>query len=141
MGDRVEIRTEGATRTILIVDDVEYTAEALEFALNGIQDVVVRAVHSAADAIRILDDGSERVGVVVTDIRMPVMDGFDLIQFIRAHRRYGAMPIIVITADTDPGTPERTSRLGANAFFSKPFSPIAVRRTLENLLYAKPDSV
>jgi CheY-like chemotaxis protein len=41
----------------------------------------------------------------------------------------------VVTADADPETPERASRLGANAFFGKPFSPRAVRRTLEDLLY------
>jgi CheY-like chemotaxis protein len=63
------------------------------------------------------------------------MDGFELIRFVRSHRQHLKTPIIVVTADTDPETPERASRLGANAIFAKPFSPRAVRRALEDLLY------
>jgi DNA-binding NarL/FixJ family response regulator len=44
------------------------------------------------------------------------------------------MPIIVVSADTDPATPERVVALGAEAFFPKPFSPALVRRKLEQLL-------
>jgi CheY-like chemotaxis protein len=86
--------------------------------------------------VRILDDRDKVVRAVLTDIRMPGMDGFELVRFVRSHRRHVGTPIIVVTADTDPETPERASRLGANAFFGKPFSPRAVRRALEDLLYA-----
>ena len=48
--------------------------------------------------------------------------------------------MIVVTADTDPDTPARTALLGANAYFSKPFSPRAVRETLERLLHANPSA-
>jgi CheY-like chemotaxis protein len=121
--------------TVLIVDDTELSAAALEIACSGIPGMEVKAVSSAREAVRILDDRNTAVRAILTDIRMPAMDGFDLIRFIRSHRRHVRTPIIVVTADTDPETPERTSRLGANAFFGKPFSPRAVRRTLEELLY------
>ena len=124
----------GAPGTVLIVDDTELTAAVLEMACSGIPGMEVRSVSSAREAVRILDDRDTPVRAVLTDIRMPAMDGFDLIRFIRSHRRHVGMPIIVVTADTDPDTPERTSRLGANAFFGKPFSPRAVRRMLEELL-------
>jgi DNA-binding response OmpR family regulator len=125
----------GTPGTVLIVDDTELSAAALEMACFGIPGIEVKSVSSAREAVRILDDRDTAVRAVLTDIRMPAMDGFDLIRFIRSHRRHVRMPIIVVTADTDPDTPERTSRLGANAFFGKPFSPRAVRRTLEELLY------
>ncbi len=64
------------------------------------------------------------------------MDGFELIRFIRAQVRYAQLPIIVVTADTDPETPARSFRLGADAYFSKPFSPRAIRLKLEQLLHA-----
>ncbi len=44
------------------------------------------------------------------------------------------MPILVISGDPNPDTPQRALRAGANAFFAKPFSPAAVRRMLEELL-------
>ncbi len=125
----------GSPGTVLIVDDTELSTATLEVACSGIPGVEVRSVSSAREAVRILDDRDAPVRAVLTDIRMPAMDGFDLIRFIRSHRRHARTPIIVVTADTDPDTPERTSRLGANAFFGKPFSPRAVRRTLEELLY------
>ena len=53
---------------------------------------------------------------------------------VRADQRLSAMPIIVVSADTDPSTPQRIAELGVEAFFSKPFSPALVRRKLEQLL-------
>jgi CheY-like chemotaxis protein len=121
---------------ILIVDDTETSAAALELVCASIPGVRVTAVRSALDAVRILQEPPEPVSAVVTDIRMPRMDGFELIQFIRAQGRYAGMPIVVVTGDTDPDTPARSSRLGANAVFTKPFSPREVRKTLEELLHA-----
>jgi CheY-like chemotaxis protein len=44
------------------------------------------------------------------------------------------MPIIVVSADTDPATPQRIAALGVEAYFPKPFSPAMVRRKLEQIL-------
>jgi CheY-like chemotaxis protein len=55
---------------------------------------------------------------------------------VRQDRRLSGTPIIVVSADTDPETPDRIAELGVNAFFAKPFSPAQVRRKLEQLLNA-----
>ena len=127
------------TKTVLIVDDTEEGGAAIEQACTGIPGMDLWVVSSAVEAVRILEDRDKSISAVVTDIRMPRMNGFELIEFIRAHLRHAAVPIIVVTADTDPGTPQRVSRLGANAYFAKPFSPRAIRRTLEELIHAKCD--
>jgi CheY-like chemotaxis protein len=126
--------------TVLIVDDTEASSAALELAVAAIPGIGISTVSSALDAVRILRDQGPSVCAVLTDIRMPHMDGFDLIRFIRADPRLAATPVIVVTADTDPDTPARTALLGANAYFSKPFSPRAVRETLERLLHANPSA-
>ena len=120
--------------TVLIVDDMAASTAALEEACAAVPGVSVLGVTSALDAVRILRDGDQPICAVVTDIRMPHMDGFELIRFMRADRKHAATPIVVVTADTDPETPELASRLGADAFFTKPFSPAAIRRTLGELL-------
>jgi two-component system chemotaxis response regulator CheY len=119
---------------VLIVEDSETSAVMLEIAFEGIPGVSVRMAPSAVEALRILDGVPGAVGVMVTDLNMPCMDGFELICRVRADQRLSGMPIIVVSADTDPATPERVAALGVEAFFPKPFSPAVVRRKLEQLL-------
>jgi CheY-like chemotaxis protein len=129
---------QGAVGSVLIVDDTEASAAALEFACAAIPGIGLSIVSSALEAVRVLRNPGQPVSAVLTDIRMPYMDGFDLIRFIRADQRFAGTPIIVVTADTDPDTPARAALLGANAYFTKPFSPRAVRETLERLLNGNP---
>lgn len=122
--------------TILIVDDTESSVAALEIALAQIPGVEVVFVSSAAEVLQSLKGGGRSISAVITDLCMPAMDGFELIERIRADGANSGIPIVVVTGNTDPETPERISRMGADAFFLKPFSPAAVRQTLEKLLYA-----
>jgi two-component system chemotaxis response regulator CheY len=123
-------------RKVVIVEDTDACLETLEIAFLSIPGVTVVATSSARQALDILETGS--VSALVTDLNMPRMDGFELIQRVRSNGRYGALPVIVVSGDTDPRTPERVSRLGVDAFFSKPYSPAQVRDKLEYLLNANP---
>ena len=67
---------------------------------------------------------------------MPLMDGFELIERLRSGDRHERLPVIVLSGDTDPETPGRIRRLGADAFFAKPYSPTEVRNKVEELLNA-----
>lgn len=127
-----EIRSNG--RPVLVVDDSENNAAMLEIALSNIPGVTVVLASSAREAWRILSGAGPSIRAIVTDLNMPHMDGFELIRRIRADGRLAATPIVVVSADTDPGTPERVSRMGVSAFFTKPFSPAQVRRKLEQIL-------
>jgi CheY-like chemotaxis protein len=120
--------------SVLIVEDSENSAATLEIAFLAIPGVSVRHASSALDALRILNGDGDGVRAIVTDLNMPRMDGFELIRRIRQHERLHATPIIVVSADTDPDTPERISQLGVSAFFAKPYSPAQVRRKLEQIL-------
>jgi len=119
---------------VLIVEDSENSAAMLEIAFLGIPGVSVLTTPSGVEALRILDGGSSSVRAVVTDLNMPRMDGYELIRRVRSHEKLSGMPIIVVSADTDPATPDRIAALGVQAFFPKPFSPALVRRKLEQLL-------
>jgi CheY-like chemotaxis protein len=119
---------------VLIVEDSENSAAMLEIAFLGIPGISVLMAPSATEALRLLEGGSGTVRVVVTDLNMPRMDGYELIRRVRADQRLSGMPIIVVSADTDPSTPQRIAALGVEAFFPKPFSPALVRRKLEQLL-------
>jgi CheY-like chemotaxis protein len=119
---------------VLVVEDSENSADMLEIALLGIPDIAIQMTASATEAMRILGSANPPVRVIVTDLNMPGMDGFELIRRVRADGRYANLPIVVVSADTSPDTPSRIAALGVDAFFPKPFSPAQVRRKLEQLL-------
>ena len=127
-------RGNGNARAVLVVEDSENSAVMLEIAFLGIPGIAVLLTRSAVEAMRILNSADAHVSVIVTDLNMPHMDGFELIRQVRADRRLSNLPIIVVSADTDPTTPARIAELGVDAFFPKPFSPVQVRRKLEQLL-------
>jgi CheY-like chemotaxis protein len=123
-------------RTVLIVEDAESCATTLEIALLAIPHIHVRVAPTARQALEILSSSAGSFCALVTDLNMPSMDGFELIQRVRSDSRTAQLPIVVISGDCDPQTPERLNRLGANAYFGKPYSPAQVRQKVEQLLDA-----
>jgi two-component system, chemotaxis family, chemotaxis protein CheY len=123
-------------QTVFIVEDCEGAAAPLEVALQAIMGVRVQLFSSAHEALRMLTSSTDHVAALVTDLHLPSMDGFELIRLIRSNQRYTALPIVVVSGDTRPATLERLFRLGADAYFPKPYSPTEIRQKLESLLNA-----
>ena len=123
--------------TILLVDDSEDCLATMDLALQTLPGVVIRTSLSAEAALVALDDREhDTVSAVITDIHLPEMTGLELVTRIRQDPRFRLLPILVVSADADPSTPARALGLGANAYFAKPFSPSAMRKKLEELIYA-----
>jgi len=120
--------------TILVVEDNDACRDALEAALTKLPEFAVRTVATAEQALECLAD--EDICALVTDLHLGQMDGFELIDWVRSHHRRSSLPILVISGDSDPDTPARLATIGANAYFSKPFSPAAVCSKLEQLIHA-----
>ncbi len=120
------------SRTVLVVEDAEICRDTLEVALLNLPGLVVHSVTTAEEALQWL--ASKQVCALVTDLRLPRMDGFELIETIRSHPSCSALPILVISGDSDPRVSARVAGLGANAYFAKPYSPAAVRHKLEQLI-------
>jgi CheY-like chemotaxis protein len=119
---------------ILIIEDSEDVA-ALEIALSSLNGSSTKVVGDGHQALALLNNNNQEIAAVITDLHMPRVDGFDVLTAIRGNHRYRNLPIIVISGDNDPDVRSRVYALGANAFFTKPYSPTSVRETLENLLY------
>jgi len=123
-----------AVMTILLVDDSEDCLATLDLALQTLPGIVIRPSRSAEAALATLEN--DTVSAVITDIHLPEMTGLELVSRIREDQRFRSLPILVVSADADPSTPARALGLGANAYFAKPFSPSAMRKKLEELIYA-----
>lgn len=120
------------TRIVLVVEDADLCRDTLEIALMKLPNLVVCSVTTAEEALQWLD-GNEPCALV-TDLHLPRMSGFELIQTVRSQPLRSGLPILVISGDSDPRIPERVAHLGASAFFSKPYSPAEVRQKLEQLI-------
>ncbi|HCC58889.1 MAG TPA: hypothetical protein DEQ47_16835 [Solibacterales bacterium] len=121
-------------RTIVVVEDSFDCAETLQIALESIAGVDIRVVASGQAALEFLARCGEDVAAVVTDLQMPRMSGMDLLTRLKSDPRLRQIPVLIISGDSDPRLPARSLSFGAHAYFSKPYSPIQVRQTLEQLL-------
>lgn len=119
----------------MVVEDSPQMAATLEVALDGMSGTEVTCLGGAPEALEWLKGArGEEVCALVTDLNMPGVDGFELIERVRVLPGSRRLPIIALSGDTDPGTPARALSAGADAFFAKPCSPVQLRRRLVELM-------
>jgi PAS domain S-box-containing protein len=120
----------GNGERVLLVDDEEFILETAREALFDAGYRVFTAERGEAALDRVEDD---EIDIVVTDLRMPEMDGFDLIRTLRA--RHPNLPIVAASGVAD-GRTDEALEAGANAFLAKPFSAETLQSTLYEALHA-----
>jgi len=105
---------------ILIVDDVAVNLKLLRIRLEGEGHSVVQA-RNGVEALKVLD--AEGADVIISDILMPVMDGYRLCHEVRRSERFKDIPFIIHTATyTSPADKELSLGLGADCYLHKPAS-------------------
>lgn len=107
-------------QTVLTVDDSRVMRDLLRRALEPAGFRVVQAVDGV-DGLRVLDD--ERPDVIITDINMPNMDGFQLIEAVRGDASRPRVPILVLSTESDDAKKARARSAGATGWIVKPFQP------------------
>ena len=115
---------------ILIVDDNKASLAAARSALCD--DHKVTAVTMGTQALRFLD--SNCCDLILLDINMPEMDGFEVMKRIREKDGCAEIPIIFLTADDDAETENRCLEEGALDFIAKPFAPSVMRSRINRIL-------
>jgi len=107
---------------ILVVDDSTDNANVLTLLLRQ-KGYTAVAVASGAEAIRFL----EKIipAVVILDVMMPGMDGFEVLQWIRGNQCLARLPVMMYTADPSPEVHGRALRSGAQEFLVKGRAPIS----------------
>lgn len=117
-------------KTLLIVDDDKTNLINAKETLRGLYKVV--AVTSGEQAISYLKKWTP--DLIMLDINMPDMSGFELLSLIRENDLLASMPFIFLTADSDPETESRCLELGASDFISKPFVPTVMCSRIARIL-------
>ena len=106
---------------ILIVDDEPSALVLLETILRR-ENYVVRKATSGSEALRILGRGEELCNLVISDIRMPEMDGRELVTRLRANPRLSTIPVIMCTSTADRATVVDLIGHGVRDYIVKPFN-------------------
>ncbi|MCD4665098.1 MAG: response regulator [Bacteroidales bacterium] len=116
---------------ILIVDDEPNILRLLEYNLKQKYDVVLK--NDGLEAMLWLQDGNVP-NLIVTDVMMPNMNGFELMQNIRNSGFFKNIPIIFLTAKSDSVDRVKGLKEGADDYLVKPFNPEELDARIENLL-------
>jgi PAS domain S-box-containing protein len=115
---------------LLIVDDQEANVSLLEQMLRG---AGYSSISSTKDPFEVCDlHASNRYDLIILDLQMPRMDGFQVMEKLKAVETSGYLPVLVITAQPDQKV--RALRAGAKDFVSKPFDLTEVLLRVHNML-------
>ena len=120
MGDDPHQDMRLANRSILVVDDSEINREVAKQILEG-EGARVFLASDGGQALSILGSSARDVHIVLMDIQMPVMDGYEATRQIREVLQLTELPVVALTADVLEGQQAATLKAGMNEFVAKPF--------------------
>lgn len=121
----------GKQLDILIVEDSRTQAEHLRYILEK-KDFQVSLATNGQEALGVLEQ--RRPDIVVTDIVMPEMDGYELCRRIRADRRFKDLPVILVTTLSEPTDVIKGLEAGATNFITKPYDEKYIISRIEYLI-------
>ena len=123
--------TSTAPARVLVVDDDPSMRLLCAISLQREGHVVVEApdVPTALTHAR-----SEAPDLILTDVSMPELDGFELAEELRRDARTRTIPVVFISGETEPANEARARALGALAYLTKPFDPAALAAVVESAL-------
>lgn len=121
-------------KRILIVDDSPTIRRMVAASFLSTPGVETAEAASGLHAIEVLT--TSPVHLMVLDLNMPDMHGVEVLRFVRAHERYRALPIIVLTTRGDDDSRAAALREGATRYMTKPFVPAVLASEASALLGA-----
>src|SRR5512140_169180 len=121
------------SQTILVVDDSSTVVKFVSFSLRNSGYAVVAACDGM-DALEKLSQLTEPIDMVITDLNMPNLDGYSLIETLRQNDRYRATPIIILSSEEGVDDKQRGIEVGATSYLVKPFKSSLLLEEVEKYL-------
>ena len=118
--------------TILIIDDEDIAKQKLKDVMSAEFDIL--SVSDGKEALDILAANSGRIAVVLLDLIMPVMDGFQFMNEFRKHKEYNNIPVIVATSNDDWHFEQKCLEAGVWDFVMKPYNPVLLQFRIKNAI-------
>jgi DNA-binding response OmpR family regulator len=119
------------TTSILVIDDDPDLLLLLSKMLARI-GASARAVETGREGLALLEN--EPFDLLVLDLMLPDIDGFEVLRQVRAEPRYDAMPVLILSARGETSAVSRGIELGADSYLTKPYLPNALTSRVRTLL-------
>lgn len=116
---------------MLVIDDDSISRKLMHSAFND--DYAVIEAESGSKGLDVIHKYSRRIDIVVLDIVMPGMSGFEVLQDIRSSFDYRTLPVVVVTAD--PESEKKALEMGANDMISKPYTVDVLKLRIKNVVH------
>jgi two-component system chemotaxis response regulator CheY len=121
------------SKKVLIVDDSEFVRNYHSAILRDASFQVITAGDGTEALEKLFTNDCD---LVLTDINMQRMDGYEFIRRVRAEKQYQQLPIVIISTDDQPKHRKKGFDAGANLYIVKPCSPEVMLETLKMLMNA-----
>ena len=128
----IDVRESTDKLKILIVDDSELNRELLAGMLGD--EYEIYQVENGKKALDILEENREQFKLVLLDINMPVMDGYEVLSIMKRRKWLDKLPVIVISAEISGESVKKAYELGASDYFVRPFNVAIVLRRVRNMI-------
>lgn len=128
----IDVRESTDKLKILIVDDSELNRELLAGMLED--EYEIYQVENGKKAIDILEENREQFKLVLLDINMLVMDGYEVLSIMKRRKWLDKLPVIVISAEISGESVKKAYELGASDYFVRPFNVAIVLRRVRNTI-------
>lgn len=115
---------------ILVVDDEVHLALLIEYTLKS-RGFAVQSIHKATEALELIDSGTD-IQLVITDLHMPEISGFDL--FMELGRRGKRIPVLLVTAAGEEEITDQALKMGVAGVLNKPFARKQLLEQVEQLV-------
>jgi two-component system chemotaxis response regulator CheY len=116
-------------RTVLVIDDERGFCDVVSVILES-QGYEVQQAYEAKDAFGLLTETVP--DLILTDLMMPEVDGLSLIRRLRETPDWAQIPVVMVSAHSDPEIQESAKQAGADGFIAKPFSATELRATVRS---------
>ena len=122
------------SKRILVVEDQEDLRGVLRTLLSGSGYIVIEAADGEAGASKAL---AERPDLILMDIQLPVLNGYDATRRIKAHPSLKDTPVIAVSSFAMKGDEEKARAAGCDHYVTKPYSPMQLLRIIRGFFAEK----
>lgn len=121
-----------SSATVLIVEDLMDMRLFLSVLLS--QYYQVKTAENGQQALRLLEENDKEIDLVISDVMMPVMDGFELLEKLKNDSKRAQIPVIMLTARTAERDKLKALKIGVDDYLQKPFSNRELLARIKNVL-------
>ena len=119
--------------TVLVVDDSPTIVKFVSFSLKSSGFNVLTA-SDGMDAIEKISSHANPIDLIITDLNMPNVDGYELIATLRRNTKFKDIPIIILSSEEEECDKQRGIEVGASSYLVKPFKSTILLREISKYL-------